>query len=300
MSETQLTLTTTPGVTTTPLRPAPRVSARVGHFLRHQPIGTLGIVIILIVVFAAVFAPTVAPYDPTSQKFKRLVPPSATNLLGTDELGRDVFSRIVYGSRISLYVGIIAVTLALSLGVTLGIAAGYIGGTFDNLAMRVVDLLFAFPGLVLAIVIAGLLGPSIQNAMIAIGIIYAPTYARVARGSVLQVNNELYLDAARLTGGGNLHIIRKHVLPNIMAPLVVLTTLSMSTAILTEAALSFLGLGTQPPDPSWGKMLSDGRTYMELAPWVTVFPGIAIVIAVLGFNLLGDGLRDALDPRLKE
>jgi peptide/nickel transport system permease protein len=282
------------------LRPQPRLSERAGRFVRQQPIGVLGIIIIVIVVITAVFSPQISPYDPTSQKFRRLLPPSQANLLGTDELGRDTFSRIVYGSRISLQVGIIAVSLALSIGVTLGVISGYIGGTFDNLVMRVVDLLFAFPGLVLAIVIAGLLGPSITNAMIAIGIIYAPTYARVARGSVLTVKNELYLEAARLTGGGHFHIIRKHIAPNILAPLVVLTTLSMSTAILTEAALSFLGLGTQPPDPAWGKMLSDGRRFMEIAPWVTVFPGIAIVIAVLGFNLLGDGLRDALDPRLKE
>lgn len=296
----QAPLTLSPIAPEMTLRPPPRFSERVGRFVRRQPIGVLGIVIILLVVFIAVFAPQIAPYSPTSQKFKRLVPPGQVNLLGTDELGRDTFSRIVYGSRISLQVGVIAVTLSLALGVTLGVLAGYIGGTFDNLSMRVVDLLFAFPGLVLAIVIAGLLGPSITNAMIAIGIINAPTYARVARGSVLTVKNELYLEAAQLTGGGHWHIIRKHILPNILAPLLVLTTLSMSTAILTEAALSFLGLGTQPPDPSWGKMLSDGRVFMEIAPWVTVFPGVAIVIAVLGFNLLGDGLRDALDPRLKE
>lgn len=282
------------------LRPTAPLGQRIVLFLRKQPIGALGILIILLVVLTAIFAQQVAPFDPTSQQFKRLVAPNPVNWLGTDDLGRDVFSRIVHGSRTSLVVGIIAVTLALTLGVTTGVLAGYLGGRFDNVSMRVVDLLFAFPGLVLAIVIAGLLGPSIQNAMIAIGIIYAPTYARVARSSVLQVNNELYLEAARLTGGGHFHIIRKHVGPNILAPLVVLTTLSMSTAILTEAALSFLGLGTQPPYPSWGKMLSEGRTYMELAPWVTIFPGLAIVIAVLGFNLLGDGLRDALDPRLKE
>lgn len=296
----QAPLTISPPAPEIILRPPPRLSERIGRFVRRQPIGVVGIVIILFVVLIAIFAPQIAPYSPTSQKFKRLVPPGQTNLLGTDELGRDTFSRIVYGSRISLQVGVIAVSLALTIGVTLGVLAGYIGGTFDNIVMRVVDLLFAFPGLVLAIVIAGLLGPSITNAMIAIGIINAPTYARVARGSVLTVKNELYLEAALLTGGGHWHIIRKHILPNILAPLVVLTTLSMSTAILTEAALSFLGLGTQPPDPSWGKMLSDGRVFMEIAPWVTVFPGVAIVIAVLGFNLLGDGLRDALDPRLKE
>lgn len=301
MSQAQATATPSPAtITQVILRPPPTLSQRIGYFVRHHPIGVIGITIIMIVVLTAIFAPQIAPYAPTAQDFRRLQPPSATNWLGTDDLGRDVFSRIVYGSRISLQVGIIAVTLALSIGVTLGVLSGYIGGTFDNGTMRVVDLMFAFPGLVLAIVIAGLLGPSITNAMIAIGIIYAPTFARVARGSVLTVKNELYLEAARLTGGGHTHIVSKHVLPNILAPLVVLVTLTMSTAILTEAALSFLGLGTQPPDPSWGKMLSEGRRFMEIAWWTTVFPGIAIVIAVLGFNLLGDGLRDALDPRLRE
>lgn len=282
------------------MRPAsPGLLKQVGRFMRHNTIGAIGLVVIFLVTLIAVFAPLVAPFDPTAQTFKRLLEPSAVNLMGTDELGRDVFSRIVYGSRISLYVGIIAVSLALGLGATTGILAGYFGGWFDNTIMRLVDIMFAFPGLVLAIVIAGLLGPSITNAMIAIGIIYAPAYARVARGSVLSVKEELYMEAARLVGGRTPHIIIRHVLPNIMVPLIILTTLSMSTAILTEAALSFLGLGTQPPNPSWGMMLSTGRKYMEIAPWMTVFPGLAIMLAVLGFNFLGDGLRDALDPRLK-
>ncbi len=299
MSQAQLTIT--PQTTSEfVMRPPPTLPQRIGRFVRQQPIGMIGIIIITIVILTAVFAPVIAPYPPTAQDFRRLQPPSATNWLGTDDLGRDVFSRIVYGSRVSLQVGLISVTLALLLGVTIGVLAGYIGGRFDNISMRGVDLLFAFPGLVLAIVIAGLLGPSITNTMIAIGIIYAPTFARVSRSSVLTVQNELYLEAARLTGGGHFHVIRKHIAPNILAPLVILVTLSMSTAILTEAALSFLGLGTQPPTPSWGKMLSEGRRFMEIAWWTTVFPGIAIVIAVLGFNLLGDGLRDALDPRLKE
>lgn len=273
---------------------------KVFRFVRRQPIGLLGIFLITVVVVAGIFAGQIAPYEPTAQKFKRLHPPNVDNVLGTDELGRDVFSRLIYGSRISLQVGIIAVSFALVLGATLGLTAGYVGGTFDNLAMRLVDLMFAFPGLVLAIVIAGLLGPSIQNAMIAIGIIYAPTYARVARAAVLSVKNQEYMDSARLSGAGHLHIMLKHIVPNSLAPVVVLTTLSMSTAILTEASLSYLGLGTQPPDPAWGKMLSDGRIFIEFAPWVSVSPGFAIVLAVLGFNLLGDALRDEFDPRLKD
>jgi peptide/nickel transport system permease protein len=270
------------------------------RFLRQNPIGSIGIAIILLVILVAIAAPVISPYKPTSQDAKRLLPPSGQYYLGTDELGRDVFSRIVFGSRISLQVGIIAVTIAFVLGATVGVLSGYIGGQFDNIMMRFVDIMFAIPALVLAIVIAGTLGPSITNAMIAIGITYAPAFARVTRGSVLAVKNEVYLEAARVVGGRDLHIIWRYILPNIIAPVIVLMTLQMSTAILTEAALSFLGLGTQPPDPSWGTMLSNGRKFMEIAPGLAVFPGLAIVIAVLGFNFLGDGLRDALDPRLRE
>jgi peptide/nickel transport system permease protein len=244
--------------------------------------------------------PMIAPFEPTAQKARRLLAPSAAHLLGTDELGRDVFSRIVFGARISLYVGLVSVSLALLLGVLAGVLAGYMGGTADNLIMRLVDVMLAFPGLVLAIVIAGMLGPSLTNAMIAIGVIYAPSYARLARSAVLSVKAEPYIEAARLIGGRHLHIIRRHVAPNIMAPLIVQTSLMMSIAILSEASLSFLGLGTQPPNPAWGTMLSTGRTFMERAPWLTIFPGLAIMIVVVGFNFLGDGLRDALDPRLKE
>ncbi|MSP13551.1 MAG: ABC transporter permease [Chloroflexi bacterium] len=298
MSESHLSVPDTLGDFT--IREQPSLWRRLSILPRQQPIGTFGAVIILIVILVALFAPVIAPYEPTSQASKRLLDPSAIHLIGTDELGRDVFSRIIYGSRISLYVGLIAVSLALLLGVTTGVLAGYIGGSFDNIVMRAVDIMFAFPGLVLAIVIAGMLGPSITNAMIAIGIIYAPTFARVSRGSVLAVMGEPYIEAARLIGGRDMHIIFRHVFPNVLAPLIVLTSLNMSTAILTEAALSFLGLGTQPPDPSWGTMLSSGRKFMEIAPWMAIFPGLAIVIAVLGFNFLGDGLRDVLDPRLKE
>jgi peptide/nickel transport system permease protein len=272
---------------------------RLRLFPRQNPIGAIGASVILFVIFVAVFAPFLSRYDPTSQASKRLLEPSGEHWLGTDELGRDVFARIIFGSRISLQVGIIAVSIALAIGGTAGILAGYIGGPFETLVMRIVDIIFAFPGLVLAIVIAGLLGPSIDNAMKAIGIIYAPTFARVTRSAVLTVKNEVYIEAARVVGGRDLHIIRYYILPNIIAPIIVLATLQMSTAILTEASLSFLGLGTQPPDPAWGTMLSNGRKFMEFAPWVAVFTGLAILIAVLGFNFLGDGLRDFLDPRLR-
>lgn len=285
----------------TPFRPAePGVLQRMARLPRQHPIGTMGAVIVTLVILVAIFASIVSPYSPTAQASKRLLQPSAEHLLGTDEIGRDVLSRVIFGARVSLYVGVIAVAIALSVGATTGIISGYLGGTFDSLVMRIVDIMFAFPGLVLAIVIAGLLGPSIGNAMIAIGIVYAPQYARVARSSVLSVKEELYIEAARTVGGRGFHIVYRHILPNVMAPLIVLTTLSMSTAILTEASLSFLGLGIQPPEPSWGSMLNDGRRFMELAPWVAIFPGLAIMFVVLGFNFLGDGLRDALDPRLKE
>lgn len=269
------------------------------RLIRQHPIGFLGGVVVMLIILMAIFAPVIATHDPAAQESIRLLPPSADHWMGTDELGRDVFSRIVFASRTSLYVGVLSVAMAIVLGVPIGVAAGYIGGAFDNIVMRFVDILFAFPALVLAIVITGLLGPSLTNAMIAIGIVFSPRFARVARSSVLTVKNELYIEAARVIGGKEWHIVRYYVLPNIMAPLIVLSTLTLSQGILAEAGLSFLGLGTQPPDPAWGLMLSQGRKFMELSPGLAIFPGLAIVVTVLAFNFLGDGLRDALDPRLK-
>lgn len=266
----------------------------------RNPIGIVGAVIVLLTVLVAVAAPVIAPYDPDAQNSDRLLDPSWDNLMGTDELGRDTFSRIVFGSRVSLQVGIISVLVALVVGAALGVIAGFFGGRTDAWLMRVVDILFAFPGLVLAIVIAGLLGPSRNNAMIAIGVIYAPAFARVIRGSVLSVMSEPYIEAGRVIGATSGRLVRQHVLPNIVAPLIVMATIYLSSAILAEAGLSFLGLGTQPPEPSWGGMLNIARTYMEISPWMAIFPGLAIMIVVLGFNFLGDGLRDVLDPRLRE
>lgn len=266
---------------------------------RKNSIGALGLLIVVAVVIIALGADLLAPFSPTAQLGKRLTPPDAQYLLGLDEFGRDVLSRIIFGSRISLYVGIISVGIALAVGGTLGVISGFYRGRVDTIIMRLVDVMFAFPSIILAIAVTGILGPSLTNAMIAIGIVYAPTFARVARGPVLSVMQEEYIQAALAVGVPNMRIMIRHVLPNIMAPLIVQTTLSFSTAILTEAALSFLGLGTQPPDPSWGTMLGTGRKFMEMAPWVAVYPGLAIMLTVLGFNLLGDGLRDALDPRLR-
>lgn len=268
--------------------------------LKKNPIGLFGLIIILILVLVAAFADIVSPYRPTDQSFSRLLPPSTDHLFGTDSLGRDIASRIIYGSRVSLYVGLVSVSISLVFGTTIGVIGGYFGGKTDALFMRLIDMMLAFPGLVLALLIAGLLGPSLTNTMIAVGIIYIPTYARVARGTLLTVISQPYVEAARSAGGSDFHIIRRHILPNMMVPLIVLATLSLSTAILAESSLSFLGLGIQPPAPSWGVMLSSGRSFMEIAPWVAIFPGAAIMLAVLGFNFLGDGLRDALDPRLRD
>lgn len=265
----------------------------------RNPIGMIGAVVVLLTVVVAIAAPLIAPYDPDAQGSTRLLPPSGSNIMGTDELGRDTFSRIVFGARVSLQVGIISVFIALLAGAILGVAAGFFGGRIDSWLMRGVDIMFAFPGLVLAIVIAGLLGASRTNAMIAIGLVYAPAFARVIRGSVLSVMSEPYVEAGRVIGSTNRRLVQRYVLPNIVAPLIVMTSVYLSSAILSEAALSFLGLGTQPPEPAWGGMLNLARTYMEISPWMAIFPGLAIMIVVLGFNFLGDGLRDVLDPRLR-
>jgi peptide/nickel transport system permease protein len=265
----------------------------------RNPIGLIGAAVVLLTVVVALAAPLIAPYDPDAQESERLLPPSGSNLMGTDELGRDTFSRIVFGARVSLQVGIISVFIALLIGAIFGITAGFLQGRTDAWLMRGVDIMFAFPGLVLAIVIAGLLGASRTNAMIAIGLVYAPAFARVIRGSVLSVMSEPYVEAGRVVGSTNGRLVRQYVLPNIFAPLIVMISVYLSSAILAEAALSFLGLGTQPPEPAWGGMLSLARSYMEISPWMAIFPGLAIMIVVLGFNFLGDGLRDVLDPRLR-
>lgn len=277
-----------------------RSRSRWWRLLLRNPIGLVGTTIVALTILLAILAPVISPYDPANQDAERLLGPSPDHYFGTDELGRDTFSRIIYGARVSLEVGIIAVAVSLVLGGALGILAGFFGGFVDSVIMRFVDILFAFPGLILAIVIAGLLGPSSRNAMIAIGIVYAPAFARVVRGSVLSVQNELYIEAAHVAGATSTRVINRHILPNIVAPLIVLVTVYLSSAVLAEAGLSFLGLGTQPPEPSWGGMLNAARTFMEINPWMAIAPGLAIMFVVLGLNFLGDGLRDVLDPRLRE
>lgn len=268
------------------------------HLVRH-PIGALGLSMVLFFVLAALLAPLITPYTPIAQPSRPFLEPGGSHWLGTDEVGRDLYSRIIYGSRVSLQVGVISVGVALLLGGSLGLLSGYYLGVVDALVMRVVDVMFAFPSIILIIAISGVLGPSTTTAMLAIGIAYAPIFARVVRGPTLAVMQLPYVEGARAIGAGQLRIMLRYVLPNIAAPVIVQATLSFSTAILAEATLSFLGLGTQPPEPSWGTMLGAGRRYLELAPWVAIYPGLAIAFAVLGWNLLGDALRDALDPRLR-
>jgi peptide/nickel transport system permease protein len=268
--------------------------------LASQWIGLLGIFLVLGFIVMAVAAPILSPHDPISQPGEQLEAPNATYWLGTDEFGRDILSRIIYGARVSLQVGVISVGLALLIGGALGLVSGYYRGTADAIIGRIIDIMFAFPTIILIIAISGVLGPSLTTAMIAIGIVYAPIFARIVRGPTLAVMQQQYVEGAHAIGAGRWRIMARYVLPNIAAPIIVQSTLSFSTAILSEATLSFLGLGTQPPDPSWGIMLGTGRRYMELAPWVAVYPGLAIALAVLGWNLLGDALRDALDPQLRK
>ena len=264
----------------------------------NNPIGLVGAAIVSFNVFVAIFGPYIWRIDPDAQDAERLLPPSWAHPFGTDELGRDTLARVIHGAQVSLQVGAISVGIAFVAGLTIGLIAGYYRGVLDGLLMRLVDMMFALPALVLAIVIAGLLGPTRTNAMIAIGIVITPAFARVVRGAVLEVMGYPYIESGRALGASGFRIMLRHLLPNIGAPLIVLVTTYLGTAILSEAALSFLGLGTQPPEASWGGMLNTGRQYVDLYPWLSIFPGAAIMLVVLGFNFLGDGLRDILDPRL--
>ena len=279
---------------------AGRVSAA-WYFIRRNPRMLIGGVVVLAWLFVALFAPFVAPYDPIKVSVTdSLIPPSPGHWLGTDDLGRDVLSRVIWGSRVSLSVGVISVSIGLLVGTSLGLAAGYLGGTFDLLIMRGIDALLAFPALILAIAITSALGPQIQNAMIAIGIVAIPAYARLTRGQVLSIRTREFITAARTIGAPPLRIVMRHIFPNVMNALIVQATLSTAFAILAEAALSFLGLGPQPPYPSWGQDINYSERYLpNLKWWMSVGPGIAIFTAVFAFNFLGDALRDALDPRLR-
>lgn len=276
----------------------PKERSRVfSKLLRHRNV-ILGGTIVLFFVLIAILAPLIAPYDPIKTGFTTVrKPPSGLFWFGTDELGRDLFSRMVWGARSSLMAGVVSVTIAVTLGVPLGLISGYFGRWADAVISRITDALLAIPFLILAIALAAFLGPSLTNAMIAIGLSAMPVFIRLTRGQVLSVKAEDYVEGARAIGLPDFWIILRYILPNVLPPILVQATLTVAIAIIAEASLSFLGLGLQPPTPSWGSMLNTAKNFMEQAPWMSVFPGVAISMIVFGFNQLGDGLRDALDPR---
>lgn len=273
---------------------------RMWHTFKKSKLAILGLIIVAIFVVVAFLAPYLAPYDPLKQNLVNMLkPPSAKHWLGTDEMGRDILSRLIHGARISMKVGFVAVGVAFIIGTPLGIFAGYYGGKIDAFLMRAMDVLMAFPGILLAICLVSILGPSLDNAILSVGIYAVPNFARLARGETMALKHNEYIEAARALGASNIRIIFTHVLVNIVAPLIVLCTLSFGNAILTTSGLGFLGMGAQPPTPEWGAMLSSGRQYLMVAPHVTTIPGLVILVLVLGLNLFGDGLRDILDPKLK-
>jgi ABC-type dipeptide/oligopeptide/nickel transport system permease subunit len=286
---------------------AVRAEGRRARWLQHRAVRTFlrnraakaGVAILFVLALAAAFAGSVAPYDPLAADLNRmLLVSSRAHLLGTDELGRDLLSRVIFGARISLTLGFVSVGIGLLTGTALGAVGTYRGGWMDLVSMRFVDMLLSFPPVLLAIGIVAVMGPSLYNAMIAIGIAQMPVYARLVRALVLSLKEQQYVEAARALGARDARILLRHILPNCVSPLIVQSTLQVASAILSAAALGFLGLGAQPPTPEWGAMLSKGRLYLRVAPHLTAFPGVAIFVTVLGFNLFGDGLRDALDPRM--
>ena len=289
--------------TTAPAQPAEKMRKPLAEFwrrFRKQKVALVALFVITLLVLMAVFAPFVAPYDMAAPDYNAVLEgPSAAHWAGTDAYGRDIFSRIIWGSRISLAVGFLSVTLGALGGVTLGIVSGYFGGWVDSVIMRFCDLLLAFPGILLAIAVIAVLGPGITNVIYAVAIFSIPVFARLARGTTLQLKRTVYVDASRAIGVGPWTIMLRHILPGTLPNVIVYFSMRIGTSILTAAALSFIGLGAQPPSPEWGAMLADGRTYMGVADHLTLFPGIAIFVTVLAFNLFDDGLRDALDPKLR-
>ncbi|MFP3811855.1 ABC transporter permease [Bacillus sp. SIMBA_005] len=269
-------------------------------FFQHK-LAVIGSVIVFLFLILAIFAPLIAPFGINEQSLgERFSAPSAAHWFGTDDFGRDIFSRVVHGARISLWVGFFSVLGSVILGTLLGLIAGYGGRVLDAVISRVFDILLAFPSILLAIAIVSILGPSLQNALIAIAIINVPTFGRLVRSKVLSIKQEEYVLAAKAVGMSHRRIVLHHILPNSMVPVIVQATLAIGTAIIEAAALGFLGLGAQAPSPEWGKMLADARPYLVQAPWTLIFPGVAIMLTVLGFNLMGDGLRDTLDPKMKK
>jgi ABC-type dipeptide/oligopeptide/nickel transport system permease subunit len=259
-----------------------------------------GGVVLIVAVLVAIFAPLLAPYDPLKQDLSNiLLPPSAQHLLGTDNLGRDIVARVLFGTRVSLIAGLTSVGVAVVAGSLLGLAAGFAGGRMDSVVMRFMDAVLSFPGLVLALALGAVIGAGLGGVVIALGVVYTPTFARLMRGQVLTVRTREYVEAARVLGSPGWRIVRQHVLPNVATPIVVQASLSIAFAILAEASLSFLGLGVRPPEPSWGGMINQGRGYLQQAPWIVFGPGAALFVTVLGLNFVGDAIRDALDPRIR-
>jgi peptide/nickel transport system permease protein len=287
---------------TTPLRGAleipPRARAR--RALLRSPLAVVGLALILIFAASAVLAPYLAPFGPIDQVLsQRLKPPSPAHWLGTDQLGRDLLSRLLFGARISLTVGLVVVGSAGIFGTLIGLIAGYVSGSVDEVLMRVTDVFFAFPPLILAMAIAGALGPGLNNAMVAIAVVTWPVYARLVRGQVLSLRQREFIEAARSIGASTPRILWRHLLPNTLAPILVQASFDMGGAVLAAAGLSFIGFGAQPPTPEWGVMISEGRKFISTQLWLSLFPGLAILFTVAAYNLIGDGLRDALDPRLR-
>ena len=280
---------------------APRVRSewrRTARTLTRNRLVLAGLVMVIGLIAIAALAGVIAPYDPIANNVRAaLQPPSSYYYFGTDRFGRDIFSRVVFGSQLSLFVAIVSVAISAVVGIALGLVSGYYRGWVDNLIGRIMDVFVSVPALLLAIGVAAALGPGLNNAVIAIAVVYAPVFGRVVRGPVLVERGKEYVEAARVIGASSPRVILKHVFPNVLSPLTIQATITMSQAILLEASLSFLGLGTQPPRPSWGTMLYEGREFLETAPWWSIFPGLAIMLTVLAFNLLGDGIRDVLDPR---
>lgn len=275
-----------------------RMERFVRKFRRNRK-AMIGMGMVLTLVLTAIFAPLIAPHSVQATNIsERSQPPSAEHLFGTDDVGRDIFSRVIMGTRISLYVGFGAITGALLVGMTIGIFAGYYGGIIDEVLMRMMDALMSFPPILLALTVMVVIGPELNNVILALAFVYTPYIARVARSAALSVRNEAFVEAAVARGEGNTYIVFREVLPNCLAPLLVQGSINVAFAMLAEASLSFLGLGAQPPTPSWGLMINVGRGFMQTAPWMIVFPGIAIGLTVIGFNMLGDGLRDVLDPKV--
>ncbi|MDR0252949.1 MAG: ABC transporter permease subunit [Brucellaceae bacterium] len=289
--------------TTVVVAPTEKMRKPLAEFWRRfkkQKVAVIALLFIITLVLVAIFAPFVAPYDPTTPDYNAVLQgPSAAHWAGTDTYGRDIFSRIIWGARISLSVGFLSVTLGALAGVSLGIISGYYGRWIDSAVMRLCDLLLAFPGILLAIAVIAILGPGITNVIYAVAIFSIPVFARLARGTTLQLKRTVYVDASRAIGVKDRVIMLRHILPGTLPNVIVYFSMRIGTSILTAASLSFIGLGAQPPSPEWGAMLADGRTYMGVADHLTLFPGIAIFVTVLGFNLFGDGLRDALDPKLR-